>query len=506
MKIDARIIHLCLLTTALGCGDSTGETGPGSSTGDTTGGPTTSPTTAPTTMAQTESTTDPTGITSLDSTGTTTSTEGSEIEVTIEGRPIPDGGIYDIGESVDVGALGTALTVTLDNLGTADLAVTSAALDTGAIAHFALDDAGLDAVVAPGGSTSFTVAFAPTNGGDKEVQLRIDNDDADEGMYTITLRAGSTPNTWRDIEPTAAPSPRFNTALAATDDGRVLLFGGRESDGTRVADTWVFDVEAGEWSELAPATSPPFRDAHAMAYVGDGMVVLFGGNQTSGPGGMVSPLDDTWMFDLAAEDWTELGPDASPSLRFQHGMASVGDGTAILYGGRPEFGLELGDTWMFDGATQTWTDLAPPMSAGTRSAFAFASDGASTLVMVGGTTNSVNIVDETWRYDVAGNTWSMGAAAGLGTQLNSAAAWLDGSAWVTFSGKQTCCSEPVPGTWGYDAGVDTWTDLAPTLAPAPRYSHSMISVGGSKAIMFGGLLLNANNGSATAETWEYVGP
>src|SRR5690606_16545527 len=125
--------------------------------------------------------------------------------------------------------------------------------------------------------------FAPDNGGRKSAQVTIDSDDPDEGTYSFTVSARTTPNAWRQLEPASPPSPRFNTGLAATDDGRVLLFGGRGADGARTADTWVYDVEAGEWTEMLPAIAPSARDAHGMAYVGGGIVVLFGGNETNGP-------------------------------------------------------------------------------------------------------------------------------------------------------------------------------------------------------------------------------
>lgn len=508
MKPHARIIHLCTFTFAIACGDSTGETTDGSTSASSSTGTTAEPTTTPVDTTQTQSTEpDPTVATSLDSTdGNTTAVGAAEIEVSIEGRTVSDGGTYSIATPVDVGAMGEAVTVTIENVGTAELSVGAVVLQAGDTAHFVLDDAELDGTLSPGASTSVALAFVPGNGGRKQVELRIDSDDADEAEHTVLVGATSTPNLWRDLEPATLPPARFNAALAATDDGRILLFGGRLASGMRVADTWLFDVEAGDWTELAPPDAPSARDASAMAFVGNDAIVLFGGNETSGPGGSVTPLADTWIFDLAAATWTELAPDTSPPARFQHAMAAIDEDTAILQGGRSEFMMELPDTWSFDGASQTWTDLAPAMGPGPRSAFALASDGAGRLVMVGGSTDSVTFVDETWIYAAAANTWTMGAGAGLGTQFNNAAAWLAGDGFVAFSGKLVFDGNPVPGTWGYSAGADAWTDLAPATEPAPRFSHRMVSVGGNKAIMFGGLLVNADLASATAETWEYVGP
>lgn len=513
MTNHLRVLHLTALVTALGCGDSTGETG--DSTGETSGtteaiGPTTTGgTTTPADTDQTETTApDPTEATSLDSTGSTT-TAGEvapDIEVSIDGRALGSGDLYSLATPVDVGAVGDAVFVTVENVGDADLALSAVSFSAGASAHFLIDDSALAGSLAPGASTSFAVGFAPINGGRKQVEVRIDSDDPDENPYTLMLEATSTLNTWRDIGPTTIPPARFNAAMAGTDDGRVLLFGGRTAGGMRVNDTWLLDVEAGDWIDLAPPSAPSARDGSAMAWAGGDTFVLFGGNETSGPGGNVTPLADTWLLDVAAGTWTELTPPVSPSARFQHAMVTLSDGLAILQGGRSEFMMEVADTWQFDGATQEWTDLAPAMDPGTRSAFGLASNGDGTLVMVGGSPDSSTFVDETWVYDAGSNAWTMGSPAGLGTQFNNAVAWLDGPTFVAYSGKADCCSNPVPGTWAYDAAADEWTDLAPATEPAARFSHRMVSVGGNKAIMFGGLLNNADFGSASAATWEYVGP
>ncbi|MCX4241698.1 kelch repeat-containing protein [Paraliomyxa miuraensis] len=497
------IVLALTLATALGCGDSTGETADeGSSSGVTTGGPTTGPTIATTTDADSTGTTE---VTSVDSTSTEATTVGgdAEIEVSIAARPVASGDAYELSDPVDVGAMGDAVTVTIDNIGGSDLSIASVVLGGGDVDSFVLDDSGLAAVVAPGASTSVTVALAPGNGGRKSTLLTIDNDDADEGTYAIDLRARTTPNTYRELLPATAPSPRFNTALAATDDGRVVLLGGRGADSVRLADTWVYDVEANEWTELLPTTAPGFRDAHDIAYVGGGLVVLFGGNATNGPTPM--PFDDTWVLDLATGEWTELMPAASPPARFQHAMVGTADGVAILYGGRVEFGVELSDTWMFDPTTQTWTDLAPASAPGPRSAFPLVYDGIGTLAITGGTVNSSALTDETWLYDIAGNDWTMVAATDQGVRFTHVGAWLEAGV-VTFSGKYDVFENPVAGTWLYDATADAWSDLAPATEPAPRLAARMVSVGNDKAILFGGLLVNADNTSAVNETWEYVGP
>ncbi len=52
------------------------------------------------------------------------------------------------------------------------------------------------------------------------------------------------------------------------------------------------------WTELAPATSPPARSTHGMAYDGESdRIVLFGG----WVGGLdTASMDDTWAYDFNA--------------------------------------------------------------------------------------------------------------------------------------------------------------------------------------------------------------
>jgi len=500
----ARIASSCLLLAALGCGDSTADPpadgSSGDSTGTTPGTTTTLDTSGDTTTGSPPGSSSDTAPDSSD--GTTTAGVGPEIEVSVEARPVASGGSVAL-PPVGVSAVGETVVVTIENAGSETLELGAITLDQGATAHFALDDTGVEAMVAPGASTSVSVTFDPSNGGRKSAQLAIESNDADEATYLVTLDARTPANTYRLLQPATPPSVRFNAAIAGTGDGRVLMFGGRGSDGARLSDTWLLDPEAGEWTELSPPVSPSARDSHSMATAGAGAVLLFGGNFTNGP--MPTPLDDTWVFDLAAETWTELLPPEAPPSRYQHALVPVGDGMVMAFGGRAGFGLEYDDTWVFDLAAETWADLAPATSPGTRSAFSMAFDGDDTVLLVGGTNDSVIISDQTWAYRVGANDWEPLAVAGQGEHFNAAGAWVEG-VFVSHGGKGTCCTEPVAVTWAYDPGADAWSDISPMTQPVPRFSHTMEAVGPDKAIIFGGLLMNANNESATAQTWEYVGP
>lgn len=494
------------LLLLLGCPDDPAET---STEDDGTAGSTTTADTDDPLPTASSGPPDTSATTGVDSTGDSTGDvlEPEEIEVEIDGRMVFSGDSYLLDPPGTVDATGPAVTVEIRNIGDADLTVDSAALTEGDVTHFALDDSALESTVVAGDTTSFSLTFAPTHGGRKSALLVIANSDPTDGeeMFTIELIARTTPNTYRDLQPVTSPSARFNMGMTGMGDGRAVLFGGRQADGSRVNDTWVFDDELGDWTELSPATSPSTRDTPALAPVGDELVVLFGGTETSGPSPMVTPRDDTWLLDLTTGEWTELSPGTSPPARFQHAMVGLGDGRALLYGGRPDFAAEFSDTWVFDAGTETWTELSPPTDAGPRSAFGLAVDG-DRVVLFGGTPDSAAVVDETWVYDIAADDWSQGTAPLAGPRFNHSLVWLEGGGFVTFGGKTDCCTNPVPGTWAYDADADDWIELTPESEPDARFSHRMVHLGRDKALMFGGLTVNASLRSAVAESWEYVGP
>jgi hypothetical protein len=65
-------------------------------------------------------------------------------------------------------------------------------------------------------------------------------------------------------------------------DGYVLLFSGEQASGPLLSDTWKF--VGGKWTELKPSTAPPERYEAGMAFdTAAGYDLLFGGNGKAGP-------------------------------------------------------------------------------------------------------------------------------------------------------------------------------------------------------------------------------
>ncbi len=97
------------------------------------------------------------------------------------------------------------------------------------------------------------------------------------------------------------------------------------------------------WTDLNSLNPPSPREFSSQAFdPSSGQIVLFGGSHNG------ISLGDTWVFDSSTNSWTELTPPISPSAREKASMVfDQSRGIIILFGGYNN-GTQLGDTWVFD--------------------------------------------------------------------------------------------------------------------------------------------------------------
>jgi len=120
------------------------------------------------------------------------------------------------------------------------------------------------------------------------------------------------------------------------------------------ANTWIYNPGANTWLDANPPTSPAIRASFSMEYDRvNRRVVLFGGVKS----GVV--YGDTWAYDVAANTWTNMNPPTTPSPRLGAGMVyDTAHEVLILWGGK-DLNAQLADTWTYRYASNTWTQLAP---------------------------------------------------------------------------------------------------------------------------------------------------
>jgi len=129
-------------------------------------------------------------------------------------------------------------------------------------------------------------------------------------VWTLTLNG---PPVWTPLAPTGIP-PIARTSHSAVYDrprNRMIVFGGNDSTGTYLNDTWALDLNGGgAWQQLTPAgTLPPATVAATAVYdpLRDCMLVIGGSNK------VIGALNTVWELSLAgAGEWTLLTPEGPP--------------------------------------------------------------------------------------------------------------------------------------------------------------------------------------------------
>ena len=141
---------------------------------------------------------------------------------------------------------------------------------------------------------------------------------------------------------------------------------------------WEWDTNTKVWTNVTPAgTKPIARRGARMVYDSiNNRVVMFGGNNhtTYFPNPTMGAGDydpATWIWNTTARTWTPVTmTHSSPTGRYLggrtfHGMVYNSVRNRIwIYGGvgveAPlTAGLDLGDVWELNPATNQWVDLSP---------------------------------------------------------------------------------------------------------------------------------------------------
>jgi cysteine-rich repeat protein len=326
------------------------------------------------------------------------------------------------------------------------------------------------------------------------------------GCSGAGLACGGWGDTWewdgaRWINRTVFPGPPARARHAMAYDRvhrRTVMFGGLHTG----ADTSEWDGT--QWTPRMPATTPDARLDHTMAYDPvRGRLVMFGG-YTTGPTGSVShPLDETWEWD--GDDWVLRTPATRPPARGGHAMAfDAARGKLVVVAGcvsvsaSPDpvciAGGAVRDVWEWDGIT--WSAVASRGSP-SRVHASVAYDVARSRLVVFGGDDTTSSFDETWELD--GAEWLQRLRSALPAPRSDHAMAYDALRRVTVlvGGNSTGLVD----TWELDGSV--WVDRKPTFAPLARSGHAVAydSTRG-KVVLFGGLL---SSNATSSETWEWDG-
>ena len=297
------------------------------------------------------------------------------------------------------------------------------------------------------------------------------------------------------LHPASGPPGRIGAPLAYdTARNEVVLFGGYSpTTGTTFDDTWTFDGTT--WTRKSPATVPPRRDSHAMAYDSTRNVTTrFGGVDSSVfPGGITN---QTWEWN--GVDWTQRTSTNTPSPRHSSAMAfDAARGVQVLFGGTNTQG-ELAETWEWNGIDWTQRFLATSPPARTIAAMAFDAT-RGRIVMFGGISGR-NLFGDTWEFD--GVAWTLVPTPLAPYPRRGHVMAFDAARGVTVLSQGVTGKTLRTGdTWEFD-GRYWYQHRAGGLPGTGGRGHAGMAfdIRRGRVVLFGGQL----SSGSPSDTWEWV--
>jgi len=311
------------------------------------------------------------------------------------------------------------------------------------------------------------------------------------GAYLELIQTDAT-GLWTNKDP---PSPKpaarsLHTMASIYNNDKTVIFGGW--DGSNVKqDTWVYDLSTNTWTNKNPAIKPSARNNAGMATIyNNDKVILFGGYPYN---------DETWVYDLSLNTWIQKSSSPAPSPRGRHAMSMVnGSDKVVLFGGwnaPPE--IFWGETWVYDLSEDWWVNMEPspkPSQRAWPTMTPISND--DKIILFGGKGHDGNDRQDTWVYDLSDNTWTNKNPINKPSARSKATmATVCGDDKVILFGGSNGGSE----TWVYDLSANTWIQKILITKPSGRESHGMSTISNdNRIVLFGG-----DDGIENDETWLY---
>ena len=224
--------------------------------------------------------------------------------------------------------------------------------------------------------------------------------------------------TWTQMTANGAVGspPARDQAAICWDFGRnvLVVFGGNSAGGV-LGDTWEWDPMTNTWSQIMGA-GPPARRFTAMAWdpTSSSDIILFGGLDSGGV-----HLNDTWLY-FAGGGWTQVTPATTPATRRQHSMMTRQDfGDVVLCCGQdaslPVPTRFRTDLFVWDGSdwTQVITANTPAAVVANQAVY---DSGRQRIVVVGGNgISGGSPTSQISEFDAQTNDWTVFGYATPGT-------------------------------------------------------------------------------------------
>ncbi len=303
---------------------------------------------------------------------------------------------------------------------------------------------------------------------------------------------------WTQMHPETSPPPRADYGMAYIGDDKVMIFGGYsyypDTPTETVNDTWIYDLSENTWTEIHTDIKPQKRKLFQMSKLEDGKVLVFGGDYESH-----FYADDTWIFDFETLSWNEVSCSYHPGIRDRGVMAYIGDGKALLYSGWPGPVDYYNDAWIFDCQSMTWDSVnstsPPPTNCGIgRERAQMCRYNDSSVLMYGGYDGCKSQKDN-WFFDREFNKWIGDLPQPNNYRRDSGDMGYLTSGKILLFGGCSIVDSLYPSvtaysndTWIFDISDTSWNELFLDEHPSGRSFHEMANIGEGKVLLFSGIV------------------
>jgi len=344
----------------------------------------------------------------------------------------------------------------------------------------------------------------------------------------LTLIMGSffagADETAAESSPATGPPPQVYAELIYDQDtNQVIMLGGAVSGGDwqGTEEVWAFDPKAESWKLIGNLEAHCFD---SIAYdAGAGKVILFCGSRYNPEGHYpwfpIDVISETWSYDVATNTWENLdpGPIKPPKGLLGTRMAYDSEsGVMILHGGLDVNSFRYSnDTWAYDYASNTWTNMQPAGAPMGRNFHGLTYDaGADRVLSIGGEVspnyNAWIPTNDVFAYDYNENVWTRLDSGNAPVRGYVTAKYIPSTGRVILFGGATYDVDSDPGlnyaipngdTWEFDYWSNTWTLLHPKTSPSARVWQGMTATE-KGLVLFGG---GATRDTPNNETWLFDG-
>ncbi|MDF1538369.1 MAG: hypothetical protein P1Q69_05660, partial [Candidatus Thorarchaeota archaeon] len=168
---------------------------------------------------------------------------------------------------------------------------------------------------------------------------------------------------WSKLSPSTTPLARYGQVMVYDESIRqIVLTNGNTAYQGHQDDTWLYDTAANTWTEVFTTGTSGRLKWPGMVYDSSNeRCILFGGQVED------DPVDRTMIFNSETDTWVSANPASAPESRINPGMAfDVSGQVVVLFGGMNHDYDQLGDTWCYSYVDNVWTDMSTePTSTGT---------------------------------------------------------------------------------------------------------------------------------------------